>query len=488
MHSRRVVALGMAGAALSGVLGGGWRAAAQPTTASGGGRVPVLTGPISGGSKGWIFGAYPDDVAALGYVEEEYFIEGVATRYRPVGALGDDGKWTVEPAGEAPYKTRIVVRRPRDASKFNGSVLVEWTNVSSGYDLNFGDQPGVYENGFAFVAVSAQRVGVHGFPENPKGLVHWDPVRYGSLSVPGDSLSFDIYSQAARLLGPNRPRSGVDPLGGLKVRKLIAIGGSQSAARLSSYINAIQPRDGIFDALMPTVLAGSGVVFEDFIMDPAKRAEYARFRIWTRLRDLAVPVMVVNSESETLSYFPVRRPDGPRFRFWEIAGSSHAPMPSPLNWPEQTAMQRQADRDGVLRPPRRGPPSDVLWRPTYDAAILHLHNWINGGPPPPKQAPIVVTGATPEIVRDQHGNARGGVRLPDVDVPIATYRGLGDGPGALGGVTIPFPGEKLKALYPTHEDYVRKLSAAADTAGKRGVILPYRVAEYKAQARAAKVP
>ena len=485
MPSRRVAVFGLAAGALA--AGAAARAGAAAPTSAVPGKVPAVSGPVSGGAKGWAFGAFPGDIGALGYQEEEYFLEGSATRFRPVGVLADDGLWTVEPSGQEAFKTRIVVRRPRDPSRFNGTVLVEWTNVSSGYEITFGDQPDVYRNGFAHVAVSAQRVGVHGFPENPRGLVQWDPVRYGALSVPGDSLSFDIYSQAARVLGANRPRGGVDPLGGLNVRKLIAIGGSQSAARLNSYINAIQPRDKLFDALMPTVSAGAGVTFEDFIMNPAKRSETERFRVKTRLRTLPVPVMVVNSESETLSFFPVRQPDGPRFRFWEIAGASHAPTPSPLNWPEQQWMQQRAVRDGVppLARPVRG--SDVQWRPTYDAAILHLHTWINGGPPPPMQPPIAVAGASPAILRDAHGNARGGVRLPDVEVPIATYHGLGDGAAGLMGRTVPFSPEKLKALYPTHADYVRKVSAAADAAGKGGVIPPYRVQEYKEEAKAANV-
>ena len=42
---------------------------------------PVVTGPISGGARGWPFGASSLDVAALGYTEAEYLLEGVATRY-----------------------------------------------------------------------------------------------------------------------------------------------------------------------------------------------------------------------------------------------------------------------------------------------------------------------------------------------------------------------------------------------------------------------
>ena len=34
----------------------------------------------------------------------------------------------------APYRTRIVVVRPQDPTQFNGTVVLEWLNVSSGFD------------------------------------------------------------------------------------------------------------------------------------------------------------------------------------------------------------------------------------------------------------------------------------------------------------------------------------------------------------------
>ena len=63
------------------------------------------TGPIAarrpksfcGGRHGWPFGAFYGDIGALGYVEAEYFIAGQALRFAPVAALGQDGRWSVEP-------------------------------------------------------------------------------------------------------------------------------------------------------------------------------------------------------------------------------------------------------------------------------------------------------------------------------------------------------------------------------------------------------
>jgi hypothetical protein len=224
MPSRRTLIRGAAtglGCAVAGAGMSGLPASARgavPRTAS-----PIVTGPIHGGRHGWPFGAYYGDIRARGYVEEEYFVAGQAMRFAAVGALRQDGRWSVTPATPGPYKTRILVRRPMDPKAFNGTVIVEWTNVSEGYDLDFCVPLGLYD-GFAYVAVSAQRVGVDGYTTKPRGLIQWDAERYGSLSIPDDALSYDIYTQAARLVGPRRKVDGVDPLGGLKVRKLIAVG------------------------------------------------------------------------------------------------------------------------------------------------------------------------------------------------------------------------------------------------------------------------
>jgi hypothetical protein len=75
------------------------------------------------------------DLAPLGYEVEEFFLSGLATRYAVAGSLTSDGVWGATPSGSAPYKTRAVVIRPRDPAAFNGTVLVEWLNVTSGQDV-----------------------------------------------------------------------------------------------------------------------------------------------------------------------------------------------------------------------------------------------------------------------------------------------------------------------------------------------------------------
>ena len=149
-----------------------------------------------------------------------------------------------------PFKTRFVVYRPADPKRFNGTVVVCWNNVTAGYELFNGESPEILEGGYAFVGASVQRAGVHGFPNNPQGLAAWDPQRYGELSITSDEASYDIFAQIGRAVGANRNRSGLDPLGGLDVKKVIAIGASQSAARLATYVNAVHPLGAVYDGFL----------------------------------------------------------------------------------------------------------------------------------------------------------------------------------------------------------------------------------------------
>ena len=103
----------------------------------------MIRGPITGGNHGWAFGRPLFELATRGYVEEEFFLEGEATTYRPVAGaeLGRDGQWQVEPKGKLPFRTRFLVYRPADPSRFNGTVVVCWNNVTAGYELFNGETP-----------------------------------------------------------------------------------------------------------------------------------------------------------------------------------------------------------------------------------------------------------------------------------------------------------------------------------------------------------
>src|SRR5271165_5166213 len=118
---------------------------------------PSVKGPIPGAPL-----LAPGHEAAFNdCVVEEFFLTGNAVSYRHLGALPADGKWPAVPAGTAPYTTRVVVIRPSNPANFNGTVLVEWLNVSAGRDsapdamMARGE---IVRSGYAHVGVSAQKV------------------------------------------------------------------------------------------------------------------------------------------------------------------------------------------------------------------------------------------------------------------------------------------------------------------------------------------
>ena len=111
-------------------------AIATPTTRAPAppGPAATLSGPITGGNGISLVQAFNPDLGKAGYSQNEYFASGNATSYKSLGPRTKDGKWSFEPSTTAPYRTRIVVRTPRDPKKFNGTVLVEWMNVSVGLE------------------------------------------------------------------------------------------------------------------------------------------------------------------------------------------------------------------------------------------------------------------------------------------------------------------------------------------------------------------
>jgi hypothetical protein len=433
--------------------------------------------------KGWAFGGPTMDLARWGYTQDEFFLEGTARRYGqvPGSELGRDGRWRLEQRGAAPFATRIVVVRPADPAAFNGTVIVLWNNVTAGYE-NFGggESLEMFEEGFAYAAVSAQRVGVHGVGERPQGLHAWDPERYGSLSVPGDDYSYDIFTQAAGAVAPDRPRGGVDPMAGLEVQRLVAQGASQSAARLATYLNGVQPLTGRFDAFFLVMYFGGGTPLEvgDEVMTLQPTvAEEQRPRIPEGVHllrdDLGIPVMVMNTECEATACYGVRQPDTDTFRYWEVAGASHVSLPA------MASSAPRMERDFGFAPPLDDPflqaINHVSVAPVADAALHHLQIWVRDGTPPPTQRPIAFAGSPPQIERDADRIAREGVRLPQVDVPLAHNSALRRTPDVfarLVGTYEAFSAKEVLRRYGTREGYLARYEEAARAAVAAGVVLP----------------
>jgi hypothetical protein len=448
--------------------------------------MPAVSGPVSGGN-GYIFGSPIEDLSSRGLVVEEYFLEGTAASYGPSkGAeLGLDGRWDVERAGEASYKTRAYVVRPTDPAKFNGIVLVNWQNVTIGVDFGMPDVEQL-ERGYAWVGITTQRVAHEGqaslTDDMPAtvGLREWDPERYGSLHHPGDAFSYDIFSQGARALR-QRSAAGVDMLGGLSPRLLIATGGSQSAMRLGSYINIAHQRDRVIDGFLLTVHWGLCPPAPDMsLVESFELTPQFTFKGSSRIRDDGgVPILVVNSESETMMVSMVRQPDSDTFRFWEMAGAAHAGGES------AEAMTAVLLRDGISEGlPVVEERNTIAWDYISRADLERLVEWVETKSPPVSIPPITLDDGG--IARDEIGNALGGVRLPDVVAPLAVHVGMKSelSAAALFGQSIPLSAGRIGELYPDAATFGKSWDGAVDDLAELGLMLPEAIAAVKARGSA----
>lgn len=439
----------------------------------------TVTGPVTGGNGAVVLEGTSFGLSSVGYTQSEFFLSGTAASYVPAAPLGSDGNWQVTPASTAPYTTRIVVDRPANPARFNGTVIVEWLNVSAGLDTAadwvYGHNE-LIRDGFAWVGVSAQATGV-------SALKAVDPVRYAALSHPGDSHSYDIFSQAGQAVRD----SSATVLSGLHPRTVLAEGESQSAFRLTTYIDAIQPMAHVYNGfLVHSRGAGSAALSQAPQADvPTPQVVYFR-------PDLGVPVLAVETETDLmlLGYLAAQQADSPGFRLWEVAGTAHADdYIANLGAGDAGGTAGPQELASMLNPPT-GTPAFSCALPidtgeghyVVDAAEYALNRWVTAGIPP-ATAPLLqvdTSGATPSFVLDANGNVKGGVRTPAVDVPVATLSGLGQSGSSfcfLFGTTAPFSAAKLAALYPSHAQFVRRWAAdtAAETAA--GFIRPADAAE-----------
>lgn len=432
------------------------------------------------------------DLSVSGYVEEEFFLAGVAQSFELVGERGGDGRWSAAPASTAPFKSRVLVRRPADAGRFNGTAHLEWLNVSGNTDA----APDwmylhreLVRRGAAWVGVSAQKVGVEGggasfVPDN--SLKKLAPDRYGSLVHPGDAFSYDIFTQAGRwVAGHGDPA----PLGPLRPQRLLAIGESQSAAFLVTYINAIDAREQVFDGYFVHGRPAAGAALDGFRLLPRDGADLdveaiRRQQAPERIRsDARSPVVVLQSETDVvrLGGGRAQQEDGPQVRLWEVAGAAHADSYLLLASQSDTGALPPAALAGLIDttvlpapmttdvPINGGPQQHYVGQ----AALRGLERWVAEGLAPPRADRLEVRGDGFET--DDHGIARGGIRTPWVDVPVAVLSGLGQsgsGFAFLFGTTTPLDAAARAGLYPGgRDDYLARFGAALGQAIDAGFLL-----------------
>jgi hypothetical protein len=457
--------------------------------AAGATPVPQVSGPLPVSATSYPFGAadhqaVPQDLSRIGYVEEEYLASGTANVYEWPGP----GSARVR-TPDAPYTTRVLVRRPAKASHFSGNVVVEILNPSNAFDLNIGwglAQRQIVANGDAWV-------GVTGKPISIDALKNFDPVRYASLSMANplplddpsncnpvrasfitpasrtteDGLVYDITSQIGAWV---RSDASSNPLTYGKRRspvdRVYDFGYSQTGSFEYDYINAIQPlveeSDGrpMFDGYIVAVAGGRFIGAAPINQcEPAPPAGDPR----RQFKDEGTPIIHIMSQSDYLTGIDGRRPDGDsrqdRFRHYEMAGAAHA-TPDELYY---SAAPADIVKAGRAVPPgacNEGPRSRFPSSIFFDAALRNLDWWVRLGIAPPHAKPILVSGTPAAPVLDEFGNVQDGLRSPYLDVPTSTWFGSSTGPSFCGiaGHEVPFDSAQLNSLYRNHGAYVSQVT------------------------------
>jgi len=299
-------------------------------------------------------------------------------------------------------------------------------------------------------------------------IVASNPQRYGSINIPDMGQANEIIAQVGALLKANGPTS---PLAGLRVRRLILMGTSQSAGTLRGYLSAHatwRMPDGkpIYDGYLPTSTGGTMPVTK-----------------------VDVPLVQIATQTEVNAGAPMgnlyRRPDGDapgdQFRLYEIAGMPH----------------NDSRENPTYNPPMCDMP--VTTFPVGAMMAMGLHHvieWADKGVVPPRAERIVVENGT--IAVDASGNARGGVRSPYVDVPVAKYsvpNHANPKPGTrddfycgIAGAETQLSADQRHALYKDAAAYRGKVKQRLAELTRAGWFLPDYAAQVTSDAEKARIP
>ena len=443
--------------------------------------LPALQGPLPDTASSYAFNSaaharVPLDLSRKGYVEEEYFQRGIADIYN----WPAPGKITS--LGSGPYVTRILVRRPKDPQRFNGAVIIEPLNSSHMADA---DLMWMFSHEH-FMAQGYIWIGLTVKPVSGAALKRFNPTRYAPVSFASPlpveqrcvdrelgpeersseiGLAFDALAQLGALVRSDVPQN---PWRGYPVTRVYMTGYSQTAGYDSTYATALSSLltyaggKRIYDGYLDGGHGPFNVVLNTCA--PLFLPGDPRLPI----NPVGVPYIDIAGEGDTLVTGFMQRADGDTppdlSRRYEVAGATHSGSLLEAFAPNAQDFARAG---GLMTSvvgcvPDTQELSDFPFYYVMDAMWQNLDDWVVKGvlPPPGKYLTLVPGGMGPVTVKDANGNAIGGVRTPAVDVPTATWHSSRGGLESCMrvGYGERFDSQKLHSLYPTHADYVRKVS------------------------------
>jgi hypothetical protein len=476
--------------------------------------MPSVTGPIPVTADSHPFNVSDNtDFEAYGYVEEEFFVSGKANVYE---LAGDKDLSVRVRTPQAPYTTRIVVRRPAAPEAFSGNVIVELLNPTTFVDLAvtwMESHTHFLRNGDIYVGITVKPITI-------KALKRFDPGRYAPLTManplPPDQtcpnatsplpdttpetengLAWDIISQVGALLKSKTPQN---PLIGFGVEKLYVSGVSQTGDYLITYHNVFHPvttlegGKSIYDGYLiiyPVYIFGKGGTTPLHQCADAIPADDPRARI----QPGNVPVICIQTQTDFKAGLKVRREDsdapGDRYRLYEIPGSAHVALYASSFLAAEEDMTA-AGIPLMVRDCKEPIMSNFPAHYFLNGAFANLDRWVREGTPPPRADRIGVD-ENGETLLDEFGNALGGVRSPYLDVPTAAYypSSTSDTPGFMAflmGYMVPFDEQRLADLYGTKDNYMEKVIRATHSLVKERWITKMDGDQIKAEAANTAVP
>jgi hypothetical protein len=471
--------------------------------------IPTVSKPIPVTKTSHPFTVGGTNLAEFGYRLDEYLISGKANVYN----WGADGKAATPQVQtkNAPYTTRIIVRRPDNPRKFSGNVWVELNNPSRGWDVEVEwptVQDKVLRDGDIWVAVTVK-------PNVIASLKRIDSSRYAKLSManplpadkqvcgklPGEAgydenlskldengLVWDILSQTGALV---RSKDKANPLNAFNVKHVFATGESQTGFFLNTYAanfaeNAkLANGKTVYDGFVSVSGAGRTTPINQCV--PTTDVKDPR----SKLPAQHAPFIRVDAQGDIfqLGSYLWRQPDsdarGAGFRMYEIAGAPHGPAFIVNYQPAAEDIVKAGDLPTHVPYAYGGaePKANQLPRQYIEPAVFkNMERWVIEGIAPPHAEPLRVqagvgtqkslTGETinASFVKDQYGNVLGGIRSPYVDVPTATYYEFAtEKPGYpyawSFGHQDDFTSDKLQSIYGTvapHQNYLAKVKASVN--------------------------
>jgi hypothetical protein len=215
--------------------------------------------------------------------------------------------------------------------------------------------------------------------------------------------------------------------------------------------------------------------------------------------DLPVPVYHAITETDIVVLFGTvgRQTDTATFRYYEVAGGGHLTIhkdvevlpagvlgPDPLFLEDLCQFPLNTTADGP-----------VFFSYTLNAMWENLEAQVQRGQIPPSGVLMDVEPGG-SVARDEFGNGLGGVRLPVMEVPTATYtpgnsadpnlppflQQIGNLACFLASSVTPLDEATLDTLYPNHGTYVSQVARAANDLQREGLLLPKDAQQVKVRA------